>query len=195
MCTGFWLTRSDESVPLATRPSILCGLFYIQEASSMLPVMALFASEQTGDGMLLDRGRRPWLQDHPDRGADGKPRHADRQRVSSSRLKVLSANIQRCGVTNVGMTHFDAKVFGQWLPETFDAILLDAPCSGEGRCEKMKTRCNWVSRASTRLPRCSVACWRALFTPSNPAAYWSLHLHPEPARESGRLSVVAGEVR
>ncbi len=55
---------------------------------------------------------------------------------SSSRLKVLSANIQRCGVTNVGMTHFDAKVFGQWLPETFDAILLDAPCSGEGTVRK-----------------------------------------------------------
>ncbi len=43
---------------------------------------------------------------------------------------MLSANIQRCGVTNVAMTHFDAKVFGQWLPETFDAILLDAPARG-----------------------------------------------------------------
>ena len=58
--TGFWLTRSDESVPLGNTAEHLCGLFYIQEASSMLPVTALFASEQTrGDGMLLDAAAAP----------------------------------------------------------------------------------------------------------------------------------------
>ncbi len=55
---------------------------------------------------------------------------------SSSRVKVLHANISRCGVSNVALTHFDARVFGPALPERFDAVLLDAPCSSEGVIRK-----------------------------------------------------------
>jgi 16S rRNA (cytosine1407-C5)-methyltransferase len=72
------------------------------------------------------------------------------------------------------MTHFDAKVFGQWLPETFDAILLDAPCSGEGTVRKDEDALrNWSLESIDEIAAVHVACWRALFTPSNPAAYWS----------------------
>ena len=39
---GFWITREDESLPLGSVAEHLSGLFYIQEASSMLPVTALF---------------------------------------------------------------------------------------------------------------------------------------------------------
>ena len=46
---------------------------------------------------------------------------------SASRVKVLHANISRCGIQNVALTHFDGRVFGAALPEAFDAILLDAP--------------------------------------------------------------------
>ncbi|WP_427979103.1 NOL1/NOP2/sun family putative RNA methylase, partial [Agarivorans sp.] len=55
---------------------------------------------------------------------------------SASRVKVLSANLIRCGVTNAAITHFSAEVFGPWMSEQFDAILLDAPCSGEGTLRK-----------------------------------------------------------
>lgn len=55
---------------------------------------------------------------------------------SASRVKVLHANISRCGISNVALTHFDGRVFGAALPEMFDAILLDAPCSGEGVVRK-----------------------------------------------------------
>ena len=64
--------------------------------------------------------------------------------LSSSRLKVLSANLQRCGIKNVALSHYDASVFGTWLPEMFDAVLLDAPCSGEGAIRKdEKAMVNW----------------------------------------------------
>ncbi|WP_265448803.1 NOL1/NOP2/sun family putative RNA methylase, partial [Aeromonas salmonicida] len=135
--TGFWLTRVDESVPLGNTAEHLSGLFYIQEASSMLPVTALFASDQVKrDGMLLDAAAAPGSKTTQIAALMNNQGMLVANEYSSSRLKVLSANIQRCGVTNVGMTHFDAKVFGQWLPETFDAILLDAPCSGEGIVRK-----------------------------------------------------------
>ena len=40
---GFWIDRDDETLPLGSTAEHLSGLFYIQEASSMLPVAALFA--------------------------------------------------------------------------------------------------------------------------------------------------------
>ncbi|MFP1483696.1 hypothetical protein ACLB1S_17475 [Escherichia coli] len=49
---------------------------------------------------------------------------------------MLHANISRCGISNVALTHFDGRVFGAAVPEMFDAILLDAPCSGEGVVRK-----------------------------------------------------------
>src|SRR5690606_29712160 len=56
--------------------------------------------------------------------------------LSASRIKVLHANLQRCGVSNAAITHFDGQIFGSWTPEAFDSILLDAPCSGEGAIRK-----------------------------------------------------------
>ncbi len=55
-------------------------------------------------------------------------------------MKVLHANISRCGISNVGLTHFDGRVFGAALPEAFDAILLDAPAPAKGWYAKMPTR-------------------------------------------------------
>ena len=48
------------------------------------------------------------------------------------RGKVLYNNIVRCGMYNTMITHRDGKRFGEYMPEMFDSILLDAPCSGEG---------------------------------------------------------------
>ncbi|MDF4956864.1 16S rRNA (cytosine(1407)-C(5))-methyltransferase RsmF, partial [Vibrio parahaemolyticus] len=55
---------------------------------------------------------------------------------AASRVKVLHANVERCGVRNAALSNFDGRVFGGWLPEQFDAVLLDAPCSGEGTVRK-----------------------------------------------------------
>jgi len=56
--------------------------------------------------------------------------------LSSSRLKVLSATLKRMGVGNCALSHFDGVIFGNYMFECFDSILLDAPCSGEGTVRK-----------------------------------------------------------
>jgi len=51
------------------------------------------------------------------------------------RIKVLSTNTQRCGVTNLVITQHDGANLCNRLERAgfeFDKILLDAPCSGEG---------------------------------------------------------------
>jgi 16S rRNA (cytosine1407-C5)-methyltransferase len=133
---GFWIEREDEdAVPLGSTAEHLSGLFYIQEASSMLPVSALFAEGNTPT-RVMDVAAAPGSKTTQIAARMGNRGAILANEYSASRVKVLHANISRCGIANVALTHFDGRVFGPALPEMFDAILLDAPCSGEGVVRK-----------------------------------------------------------
>ncbi|MEH2920347.1 16S rRNA (cytosine(1407)-C(5))-methyltransferase RsmF [Samsonia erythrinae] len=133
---GFWLLNAEEE---GTRPgntlAHLSGLFYIQEASSMLPVSALFHHHNAPD-RILDVAAAPGSKTTQIAARVNNEGAIVANEYSASRVKVLHANISRCGVSNTAMTHFDGRVFGAALPDYFDAILLDAPCSGEGVVRK-----------------------------------------------------------
>ncbi|MCP1114377.1 16S rRNA (cytosine(1407)-C(5))-methyltransferase RsmF [Enterobacter bugandensis] len=133
---GFWIERDDEdAVPLGSTAEHLSGLFYIQEASSMLPVAALFADGNATE-RVMDVAAAPGSKTTQIAARMGNRGAILANEFSASRVKVLHANISRCGIHNVALTHFDGRVFGAALPEMFDAILLDAPCSGEGVVRK-----------------------------------------------------------
>ena len=146
---GFWIEidneTENETSPLGNSAEHLAGLFYIQEASSMMPVSALLHHfQETDNATLLDAAAAPGSKTTQLAAAINNQGLIIANEYSSSRIKMLHANIQRCGIKNVALTHFDAAVFGQWLPNTFDAILLDAPCSGEGTVRKDKQAMkNW----------------------------------------------------
>ena len=129
---GFWIERDDEdAVPLGSTAEHLSGLFYIQEASSMLPVAALFADGNAPE-RVMDVAAAPGSKTTQIAARMGNHGAILANEFSASRVKVLHANISRCGIHNVALTHFDGRVFGAALPEAFDAILLDAPCSATG---------------------------------------------------------------
>ncbi|CAI0706607.1 Ribosomal RNA small subunit methyltransferase F [Serratia entomophila] len=132
---GFWIEREDEELRLGSAAEHLSGLFYIQEASSMLPVSALFAGRETPK-RVLDVAAAPGSKTTQIAALMNNQGGIVANEYSASRVKVLHANISRCGVKNAALTHFDGRVFGAALPESFDAILLDAPCSGEGVVRK-----------------------------------------------------------
>lgn len=133
---GFWIERDDEdSLPLGSTAEHLSGLFYIQEASSMLPVTALFADDNQPQ-RVMDVAAAPGSKTTQIAARMRNRGAILANEFSASRVKVLHANISRCGIGNVALTHFDGRVFGAALPESFDAILLDAPCSGEGVVRK-----------------------------------------------------------
>lgn len=133
---GFWIERDDEeALPLGSTAEHLSGMFYIQEASSMLPVSALFADGEMPE-RVMDVAAAPGSKTTQIAACMGNRGAILANEYSASRVKVLHANISRCGVSNVALTHFDGRVFGPALPEMFDAILLDAPCSGEGVVRK-----------------------------------------------------------
>ena len=146
---GFWIETDNDTTPIGNTAEHLAGLFYVQEASSMMPVSALFHHfNNNSDVTLLDAAAAPGSKTTQLAAQLNNQGLIIANEYSSSRIKMLHANIQRCGIKNVALTHFDAAVFGEWLPNTFDAILLDAPCSGEGTVRKDKHAMkNWEQSA------------------------------------------------
>lgn len=147
---GFWIEADESVTPLGNSVEHMTGLFYIQEASSMLPVAALFSTslsqqeKNTNIGCIpinspltiLDMAAAPGSKTTQIAALMNNQGLLIANEYSASRIKVLHANIERCGIYNTALTNFDGCVFGKWLPEQFDAVLLDAPCSGEGIIRK-----------------------------------------------------------
>lgn len=147
--TGFWIQADESHALLGNTPEHMAGLFYIQEASSMLPVSALFQSQDTqlihDSYAVLDMAAAPGSKTTQIAALMQHQGVVIANEFSASRVKVLHANLERCGVRHSAITHLDGRVLGQWLAESFDAILLDAPCSGEGTIRKDPTAFkNWA---------------------------------------------------
>ncbi|RBW65947.1 16S rRNA (cytosine(1407)-C(5))-methyltransferase RsmF [Vibrionales bacterium C3R12] len=134
--TGFWIDADETSVPLGNTAEHMAGLFYIQEASSMMPPSAMFNAEDDEFNAILDMAAAPGSKTTQVAALMKNQGVLVANEYSASRVKVLHANIERCGVRNAALSNFDGRVFGGWLPEQFDAVLLDAPCSGEGTIRK-----------------------------------------------------------
>ncbi|HBW97749.1 MAG TPA: 16S rRNA (cytosine(1407)-C(5))-methyltransferase RsmF, partial [Pseudoalteromonas sp.] len=139
---GFWLERpSDEeqNLALGNTDLHLSGAMYVQEASSMLPPMALKQSIENldlQDNYVLDMASAPGSKTSQLAAIMNNQGVLVANELSSSRLKVLSATLKRMGVGNCALSHFDGVIFGNYMFECFDSILLDAPCSGEGTVRK-----------------------------------------------------------
>ena len=116
------------------------GQYYIQEAASMLPA-EVFAFDVERP-LVLDMAASP----------GGKTTHLTckindaglivANDSSADRIGALRANLRNWGAFGAAITNFPGERFGNWLPETFDLVLLDAPCSGDSlrTAERRKTR-------------------------------------------------------
>ena len=110
----------------------LLGYYYIQEISSMLPVLAL--DPKPGD-LVLDLASAPGSKTTQIAAAMKNEGTIIANDVNLKRLKILASNMERCGVTNAIITRKDGIAMCNRLKEQgflFDKILVDAPCSGEG---------------------------------------------------------------
>ncbi|MFC3023954.1 16S rRNA (cytosine(1407)-C(5))-methyltransferase RsmF [Vibrio zhugei] len=149
---GFWIDADESSVSLGNTAEHMAGLFYIQEASSMMPVSALFHHNTAPLEAILDTAAAPGSKTTQIAALMENQGILVANEYSASRVKVLHANIERCGIRNTALTNYDGCVFGAWLPEYFDAVLLDAPCSGEGTIRKDADALkNWSHEAITSI--------------------------------------------
>ena len=109
------------------------GCFYLQEPSAMLPAFLL--NPESGD-LVLDLCAAP----------GGKSMQASflmnnegliiANDISKSRAFAISENAERLGRGNLLITNNDFSLIYDKYLNTFDKIILDAPCSGSGMFRK-----------------------------------------------------------
>ncbi len=87
--------------------------------------------------------------------------------VIRSRATILEENMTRWGYANNWVTSNDPRDFGRRLPGYFDAMIVDAPCSGSGLFRKdIRALDEWnpdaVAMCSARQQRILADAWPAL---------------------------------
>jgi len=133
----------------------LLGYYYIQEVSSMMSVLAL--DPKPGE-IILDLFASPGSKTTQIAAKMKNQGTIIANDLKIGRIKILSSNLERCGVTNtIGIRH-DAIALCSRLKKSnfpkFDKILLDAPCSGEGTLRSSpKTFMMWNEKVVKSLSR------------------------------------------
>lgn len=142
LSTGSPVPWSSQGYYLAERPSFTldpffhAGAYYVQEASSMFAEEALRQSVDCTQALkVLDLCAAPGGKSTLLQSVITADSLLVSNEVIKTRVTVLSENISKWGASNVIVTHNDAKDF-QRLPEFFDVIVVDAPCSGSGLFRK-----------------------------------------------------------
>jgi len=158
------------------------GDIYIQNAASWLPVVALEPKE--GES-ILDMCAAP----------GGKTSHIAQNTNNAAfitandnsrpRLHRLQSNLTRLHAKNITYTLHDATRLSMHLaPESFDKILLDAPCSGEGMMtlDDKKSFESWsvahIKRLQKLQKKLIVQAWN-LLKPGGTLIYSTCTMAPE----------------
>ncbi|MBU2612473.1 MAG: RsmB/NOP family class I SAM-dependent RNA methyltransferase [Nanoarchaeota archaeon] len=132
----------------------LLGYYYIQELSSMLPIMALNPKENE---IFLDLCASPGSKTTQAGNVMKNTGTIIANEVSLGRMRILASNLERCGITNTIITRKDGRSFCRKIKEQkiyFDKILVDAPCSGEGTLRSSpKTFLMWNPKTIKALSR------------------------------------------
>ncbi len=123
-CAGFYVDNEKKG----RHPLHHAGAFYMQEPSAMFTINSV---DFNGDELVLDMCAAP----------GGKSiQIANRipngvlvsNEIMKPRSEALYSNIERMGLRNVIITNENPEVLGDAYGNTFDVVVVDAPCSGEG---------------------------------------------------------------
>ena len=127
---GFYF---DPDARPGLHPYHEAGVYYLQEASAMAPVVLL--APQPGE-RVCDLCAAPGGKSTQIAGRMRGEGFLLCNEYSPKRAKILSRNIERMGVANALVTNETPERLAKALPEYFDRVLVDAPCSGEGMFRK-----------------------------------------------------------
>lgn len=174
---GYELTGNTPDYATLTEK----GEVYVQNAASWLPVLALDPKpcEAVLDVCAAPGGKASHIQ-----AITNNQSSLTCNDNSKPRLIKLQANMARLGA-EAAYTLCDAtRLFRKFEPETFDKILLDAPCSGEGlmTLDDLKLFDSWsvahIRRLSDLQKKIVSESWK-LLKPGGTLVYSTCTMAPE----------------
>ena len=109
------------------------GCFYLQEPSAMVPAYLLNAEE---NDLILDMCAAPGGKTIQTSFLMKDTGLIISNDLSKPRTFSIVENVERLGLGNIVVTNNDLSLIDNKLQNTFDKIILDAPCSGSGMFRK-----------------------------------------------------------
>ena len=128
--TGFYYDGAERP---AKHPYYHAGLYYLQEPSAMSPAATLPIGE--GD-RVLDLCAAPGGKTTQLGARLGGTGLLVANDISAGRAKTLLKNVELAGIRNAIVMSETPERIAERLPNFFDEILVDVPCSGEGMFRK-----------------------------------------------------------
>ena len=128
------------------------GYIYLQSLSSMVPPIVLGATENEN---ILDMASAPGSKTTQISATMKNTGYIVANELDKIRCERLKFNVENQGVTNAEIINGYGEKLGDKYPESFDRVLLDTPCSGEGRfiAEIPGTYRNWSVRSVKELSK------------------------------------------
>ncbi len=127
--TGFYFDYDK----IGNHPYHHAGMIYVQEPGAMAPAECVDLKD---DWVVLDMCSAPGGKSTQLRNKLGENGVLVSNEIIPSRCKILTSNIERLGLKNTITTCMDSGKIARLYPATFDFIMVDAPCSGEGMFRK-----------------------------------------------------------
>ena len=137
---GYWL---DARPSFTLDPDFHAGRYYVQEASSQFVGHIVAACGGIRGGRVLDLCAAPGGKTTLYSTLAGRGGLVVANEIVRNRAAVLADNVRKWGVGNVAVTVNDPSQVAR-LEGWFDAVAVDAPCSGEGMFRKLEeARTEW----------------------------------------------------
>lgn len=129
---GFYL----EYDKIGNHPYHHAGMVYVQDPAAMAPAECL---DIAPDWKILDMCAAPGGKSTQLKNKLGEKGILVANEIIPSRCRILAGNIERLGLLNTVTTCLTSARLAEVYPETFDMVMVDAPCSGEGMFRKDST--------------------------------------------------------
>lgn len=178
-CKAAFVVEQPDFKP-GRHPYYHAGVIYSQEpsAASAAPLLGVQPGMRVLDLCAAPGGKSSQLA----AALQGRGVLVSNEYVAA-RAEILKSNLERMGVANAVILNETPARIAQALPEFFDRILVDTPCSGEGMFRKepmaLEQHCEGLVRQCAELGAQILDCAAAALAPGGQLVYSTCTFAPE----------------
>ena len=178
-CKAAFVVHQPDFKP-GRHPYHHAGVFYSQEpsASSAAPLLGVQPGMRVLDLCAAPGGKSSQLA----AALQGRGVLVSNEYVAA-RAEILKSNLERMGVSNAVVLNETPARIAEALPEFFDRVLVDAPCSGEGMFRKepvaRQQHCEALVKQCAELGAQILDCAAAALAPGGQLVYSTCTFAPE----------------